>query len=88
MTTPAAPPKPGHVHAAVKFFEHTIEVAIDEAKLFIRQGLARDVPALQADIAKAEADLEKAAETAVPAPTASGTGTAAPPAGSKPEETK
>jgi hypothetical protein len=57
---PPTAPKPGFVHAAVTFFTHTIEVGVEEARLLIRQGLATDIKALEAAIAKAEGEQEAA----------------------------
>lgn len=81
-------PKPGILKMAVTMFEHEIEVGIDEARLLIHQGLARDRDAAEAAIEQAAAGLRAhhdaaAAEptASAPAPTVSATGQATAPDG-------
>jgi hypothetical protein len=88
---PPAAPKPGFVTAAVTFFTHEVEVPVEEAELFIRQGFARDASALGAAIAKARADLGASlggsgTGASAPAPTVSGSGTATAPDSGKTKE--
>lgn len=84
-----AAPRPGFIRMAVTMLEHEIEVAVDEARVLLRQGLARDETAAEAAIKAAEADLQDAAAAptaSAPAPTISAAGTSAPPAGDQAKE--
>jgi hypothetical protein len=88
-------PKPGFLKLAVTMFEHEIEVGIDEARLLIHQGLARDKDAAEAAIEQAAGELRAhhaaaasapAPTASAPAPTVSASGQATPPADGKAKE--